>query len=250
MKGETAGKPKTAGERAQPRRSALITGITGQDGSYLAELLLQKGYEVVGVVRDAQLQALGQTNPTYFAPYAPEGRDGNTPAVVLVPSSLVSRALATLREMDAGAATEVVPMSEQFSKALGDTAGIARVAGALGLLALILAAVGVYGVISYSVANRTREIGVRVALGAQSRDVMRLVLGQGLTLTLAGVGCGLFASLALTRLMRKLLFGVSPTDPLTFVVISLLLIAVALLACWIPARRATKVDPMVALRCE
>jgi predicted permease len=122
--------------------------------------------------------------------------------------------------------------------------------GAFGLLALILAAVGIYGVIAYTTRQRTHEIGLRMALGAQSTDVFRMVLGNGLRLIVTGLACGLLLSLALTRFLRTVLFGVGATDFITFAAVGLLLSAVALLACYIPARRAMRVDPMVALRYE
>jgi putative ABC transport system permease protein len=120
--------------------------------------------------------------------------------------------------------------------------------GIFAVLALVLAAVGIYGVMSYSVAQRTREIGIRMALGAQRRDVLKMAVGQGLKLVLIGVAIGLVSAFVLTRVMTSLLFGVSATDPATFITISLVLVSVAALASYIPAMRAARIDPMVALR--
>ena len=122
--------------------------------------------------------------------------------------------------------------------------------GLFGGLALLLSAAGIYGVTAYSVTQRTHEVGIRMALGAQVGDVLKMILGQGMLLIVAGIAVGLIASFVLMRLMKSLLFGVSETDPLTFVAITLLLSLVAMIACYIPARRATKVDPLVALRYE
>jgi putative ABC transport system permease protein len=126
----------------------------------------------------------------------------------------------------------------------------AELVAAMGAIGLILAVVGIYGIVSFSAAQRTREIGIRMALGGSARDVIRLILKQGVRMVIAGLFVGLLAAWGLTRVMASLLVGVSPSDPLTYATVALLLTAVALVACWIPARRATRVDPGVALRYE
>jgi ABC-type antimicrobial peptide transport system permease subunit len=141
-------------------------------------------------------------------------------------------------------------MEEVVARSMMRTTFAMLLLGIAAGIALLLGAVGLYGVIAYVVGQREQEIGVRVALGAGGREVARLVVGQSLKLALAGVGAGLVAALAVTRVMQALLFEVSPTDPVTLGAVALLLVSIALLASWLPARRAAKVDPMVALRAE
>jgi predicted permease len=141
-------------------------------------------------------------------------------------------------------------MNEVIAASLGQQRFLMILLDAFAVVALLLASLGLYGVISYLVGQRTQELGIRLALGAQRKDVLRLVLGHGMKMALGGVALGLIAALGLTRLLSKMLYGVSATDPLTFGLIASLLTLVALLACFFPARRATKVDPLVALRYE
>jgi putative ABC transport system permease protein len=167
------------------------------------------------------------------------------------PNSAAASVLGAVHEFDKNLP---LPRAQAMENILAASIGARRfntvLLGVFAGLATILAAVGIYGMISYSVAQRTREIGIRMALGARRVDVIKLVLRNGMILALSGVAIGLAGAFALTRLMTTLLFGVTPTDAVTYAIVSASLLAVALLACYIPARRAARVDPLVALRYE
>lgn len=213
-------------------------------------------FEVVGVVEDVKFGSLREEFASviyYPFPNGPTGRGQMTLQVRTTGelSALAPAIRAEVRRIDETMAVfDVRPLSAFIAATIVQERLLTMLLSFFGLLAMLLAAIGLYGVIAYSVSQRTQEIGIRISLGARSRDVLRLVIGQGMKLVLIGVIMGLAAAFGLTRLLKTLLFGVSATDPLTFAVIAFSLTVVALLACYLPAWRATKVDPMIALRCE
>ena len=205
---------------------------------------------VVGVCGD--VRQFGLRAPARPEIYLPLRRRAMT--LIVRASGNPTRLFASLREavrgLDEQAAIGMKTMEQVMDRSNWVPRNLALQMGVLGAVALLLAAMGIYGVISYVVAQRTREMGIRLALGARRRDIFQLILGQGLRLTLVGVAVGTALSFALTRFLARMLFGMSANDPLTFVTITLLLAGVALLASFAPARRATKVNPIVVLRCE
>ena len=210
--------------------------------------------EVVGVARDVKYRSFNEESRLYM--YAPHQQVYEPDMTLIIrttvePSSLASAVRHEVASLDPTIALfGLMTMRNHVNLALLPQRAAGSGSGVIGLLALGLAAVGLYGVVAYSVSRRTHEIGIRMALGARPHDILKLVIAQGLMLTLIGAVLGLAAAFAVTRLLTFLLYGISPTDPLTFAGVPLLLAAVALVACYIPARRATKVDPMVALRYE
>lgn len=238
---------ETFARRFWPGQSALgkrfsLQGVTGP------------WTEVIGVMRDGKYFSLGE-DPSPFIYVNLRPTDGSYLTLMVRTSSEPKAVIGALRnefhQLDANLPVySVRTMTEHMALPLFPARVAATLLGSFGVLALILAAIGIFGVMSYAVSQRTREIGIRMALGADAGRILSLVVGQGLKLILFGLGIGLVAAFAGTRLMSSLLYGVSATDSITFAGIALLLTGVALLACYLPARRATKVDPMIALRCE
>jgi predicted permease len=211
--------------------------------------------EIIGIVKDGKYVTFGEdTTPYFYLPY-----QQNYSAVMTLhirsASGDIAGVLAGVRN-EARALDKdlplvsIMPMIDMIGFSLIPLRVAASVVGVLGILGLVLASVGIFGIVNYSVAQRTREIGIRMALGARSGDVLGMVIKQGMRLALTGVGIGLAGAFAMTRALTSLLYGVSASDPAVFALTAALLAAVALMASYIPARRATRVDPMIALRYE
>ena len=209
------------------------------------------GFQVTGVVADAKFARVRDAvDPTVYVPIT--GGDASfSVRTEADPMKFVPGVRAMVSQMDSNLpVTKILTETDQIDRLIFNERLVARVSGLFGALALLLACIGLYGLISYEVARRTQEIGIRTALGAERRDVLRLVLIQGMRLSLAGATIGLLLALALTRYAKDMLFGVKAADPLTFAGVIVLLLGVTLLACFVPARRAMRVDPVVALRYE
>jgi putative ABC transport system permease protein len=242
---------KTAAERWWPNQDPVgkrvrLPGFTSE--------MAQQWRAVVGVVEDVKQAKLDAPRTMQIYLPHPQNRNGVMVLAVRTDRDALNYASSVRQQVSALdrdlAVSNVASMEEVFSDSVAARRFSTVLLGLFAGLGLLLAAVGLYGILSYSVAQRTREIGIRMALGAARTDVLSLVAGQGLRLALVGIAVGIVAAFAITRLMSSLLFEVSSTDPATFAAVTLLLFSVALLACYIPARRATKVDPIVSLRYE
>jgi len=212
--------------------------------------------EIVGVVKDAKYDSLREASPrAFYMSYRQESFAWRAMTFQIRtaadPTSIIAAVRQAAHEIDSNLTLyNIKTLATQVDESLVQERLISAVSGFFGLLALLLAAIGLYGVMAYAVSQRTHEIGVRMALGAHRGAVLRMVLRQGMKLVLIGAGFGLAASFAVTRIIANQLFDITPTDPVTFIGAPILLFVVALFACFAPAQRATKVDPLVALRCE
>jgi putative ABC transport system permease protein len=235
--------------RHWPGEDPLGKQITVHDGYF------DGPREIVGIVRD--FKQYEWTVEPIAEMYLPHYQSAEPRYMTLVvksasdPMGLVAAVQSEVWNIDKNLpVSQIMSMEQAISDSVGQQRFNMLLLGIFAGLAMILAAIGIYGVMSYSVTQRTHEIGIRMALGASYSDVLWMIVKQGITLTAIGVSLGIAGAFILTRLMSSLLYGVSATDPITFIVIPLLLTGVALGACFVPARRATKVDPMVALRYE
>jgi predicted permease len=256
-----AGREFSEHDRSESRKVIIVNETMARrlwpdrDAVNQIAMIGREEWQVVGVVGDVRHSALEEASglEMYF-PMAQQHDWGSMDLVVRasVPlQPLVPGVRGALRSLDPDLPnSDFQPLEEVVDRAVSPRRFVTVLLGGFSFLALILACLGIYGVISYSVSQRTNELGIRLALGASLSAILRLIITEGVQLVLVGLVAGLVAAFALTRLLSSLLFGISTTDPLTFLGIAALLMVIALLACYIPARRATKVDPMIALRYE
>ncbi|OLE54888.1 MAG: hypothetical protein AUG51_06005 [Acidobacteria bacterium 13_1_20CM_3_53_8] len=252
-------------DRQEPTRVAVVNETMarrfwhGEDAIgkrfFLGQIADGTPVEIVGVVRDGKYRTIGEDPRPYFYMSSVQDYQPQMTLHVRTAQGGAASVLAGIRQevaaMDKSVPLlDVMPLEQATGVSLIPLKAAATIAGIFGLVGLLLAAVGIFGVVSFSVAQRTREIGIRMALGAQVSDVLKLIINEGMRLALAGVFIGLLASVAVTRLLASLLYGISATDTATFIGVALLLSIIAFIASYIPARRATRVDPMVALRYE